>query len=211
MKQFEIDGTTYNLKNNWEDLLFSDWLEFQRLEKTKEVIGIDENYIIKVLQILTTCSEQDILNIDLEELNGLMKSIEFMNTPIPKVETKYLEFGGVKWAFKKDLQKLTMGEYISLKTFQENSKDELQSTCMMLSVLLRRVKEEKEDGELVLESFKPDECKKIGDMLVTYAKMIDIYHYLTFFFDSNETSTITDTAAYSVVQALEAQKLAKSN
>jgi len=211
MKQFEIEGKTFNLKNSWEDLLFSDWLDFQKLEKAKELLGLDEDYIVKVLLILTDCTEFDIMNLDLEVLSDLMKSIEFMNTEIPKVESKYIVLSGDKWAFKKDLQKLTMGEYISLKTFQENIKDELQSTCMMLSVLLRKVKEEKENGEFILEPFRPDDCQKISDMLVKEAKMIEIYHYLTFFFDGRNQSTLTDTMAYSVVQGFAAQKSENMN
>lgn len=201
MKHFYIEDKEFNIKNSWEDLYFKDWLEFQKLQSQAQLLGIDEDYITKVLLILTDATENDIMNIDLDVLNDLMKEMQFTHTEIPKVERKVLELGGVKWAFKKNFQKLTLGEYVSIKTFQENIKDELQSTTLMLSVLLRRVKEEV-DGELILESFKPDESEKIAKLLVDEAKMLDIYHYLSFFLDGKNQSTLTDTVAYSTIQEL---------
>jgi len=206
MRQFEIDGRQeFNLKNTWEDLLFNDYIEFQKLEREKDLLGIDENYVIKVLLILTDCTENDILNIQLDLLNEIMIDVKFINLPIPKVDAKFIEIDGEKWSFKKDLNKLTMGEYISIKTFQENAKDDLEATSLVLSCLFRKVKEEKEDGELVLDSFKPDDCKKISDLLKTKVKLVELYHYLTFFFDGTSQSTLKDTEAYSAVEGLKQQ------
>ena len=121
MKQFEIEGKIFNLKNSWEDLLFSDWMNFLKIEQQKELLGQEEDYVIKVLTILTDCTELDILNAPLSLLNELMASLDYMNTPVPKIENKFIMINDEKWAFKKDFNKLTMGEYISIKTFQENS------------------------------------------------------------------------------------------
>ena len=207
MKQFEIEGKIFNLKNSWEDLLFSDWMNFLKIEQQKELLGQEEDYVIKVLTILTDCTELDILNAPLSLLNELMASLDYMNTPVPKIENKFIMINGEKWAFKKDFNKLTMGEYISIKTFQENSKDELSTTCLVLSVLLRKVIEEKESGELVLDMFRPDDCQKISNLLMKEAKMCDVYHYLNFFFALNNQYTLIGTEAYSVIVGLKAQEL----
>lgn len=206
MRQFEINGKEYNLKNSWEDLLFNDYILFQKLEREKEVIGIDENYIIRVLLVLTDCSEEEILNIEIDILNEIMSDIKFINSNIPKVDVKWVEIDGEKWAFKKDLNKLTMGEYISIKTFQENVKDDLESTSLMLSCLFRRVKEEKENGEIVLDMFRPDDCNKISELLKSKVKLVELYQYLSFFFNSTNQSTLKDTEVYSVVEEIKYQK-----
>ena len=203
MKRFEIDGRQeFNLKNSWEDLLFNDYIKFQKLEREKEILGIDENYVIKVLLILTDCTENDILNIELELLNEIMTDVKFINLEIPKVEVKFVDIDGEKWAFKKDLNKLTMGEYISIKTFQENVKDDLEATALVLSCLFRKVKEEKENGELVLDSFKPEDSNRISELLKTKVKLVDLYHYLHFFFSGINQSTLKGTEAYSMVEGL---------
>ena len=201
MKQFEIENKTFNLKNSWEDLMFNDYILFQKLERENRLLGIDENYIIKVLLILTDCDENNILNIELDVLNEIMTDVKFINLEIPKVEVKFIDIDGEKWAFKKDLNKLTMGEYISIKTFQENVKDDLEATALVLSCLFRKVKEEKENGELVLDSFKPDDSSRISDLLKSKVKLVDLYHYLHFFFDGTNQSTLKDTGVYSMVEA----------
>jgi hypothetical protein len=205
MRQFEVNGKQFNLKNSWEDLLFSDWMNFQKLEQQKDLLGLEEDFVIKVLLLLTDCSENDILNIDLDLLHELVKDFDFMKMPVPKIENRYLILGGEKWAFKKDFHKITYGEYVSIKTFQENTKDELKTSCLLLSVLLRKVLDDKD--ELVLDIFKPDDCKKISDLLEKEAMMCDIYHYLTFFFAGNNQYTLIDTEAYSILAGLRAMEL----
>jgi hypothetical protein len=209
MRQFEVNGKTFNLKNSWEDLKFNDWVKFQKLEQEKELLGLEDEFIIRALLLLTDCEENDILNLHLDLLNQLVKDFDFINLPVPKIENRYLILGGEKWAFKKDFEKLTMGEYISIKTFQENVKDESKSTYLVLSVLLRKVLSE--DGELVLDSFRPDDCKKIASLLENEAMMCDLYHYLSFFFAGKNKSTLIDTEAFLVVQGLKAQGLENTN
>jgi hypothetical protein len=203
MRQFKIENKTFNLKNSWEDLYFKNWLDFQRLQSESELLGIDEDYVTKILLILTDATESDLMNMELDTLNELMADMKFTKTEIPKVEKKVIEISGEKWAFKKNFQKLTLGEYVSIKTYQENIKDELQSTTLMLSVLLRRVIDEV-DGELILSPYSPDESQKIAKLLIDEVKMLDIYHYLSFFFAGKEQFTLKDTEAYSTIQVLKA-------
>lgn len=189
MLKFKIGNKDYNLKNKWEDITMKDWITIQKLDRNKNLY-MDELYTIKVFEALTDATEDELMDLELDTLNKIISNIKFLTEPIPKRNNKKIKVGDIYYMFVGNLNKLTMGEVISIKTFQENVKDEFESMMLMMAILVRPVKVE--DGKDVIERFDGATVKTRSEDLLA-AKLIDLNHFLVFFFNGNLNSGMLAT------------------
>ena len=189
MLKFKISNKDYNLKNKWEDISMKDWISIQKLDRNKNLY-MDELYTIKVFEALTDATEDELMDLELDTLNKIISNIKFLTEPIPKRNNKKIKVGDIYYMFVGNLNKLTMGEVISIKTFQENVKDEFESMMLMMAILVRPVKVE--EGKDVIERFDGATVKSRSEYLLE-AKLIDLNHFLVFFFNGNLNSGILAT------------------
>jgi hypothetical protein len=149
MKQFELNEKTFQYPENWQELSVKRYVNIARLQenKTDEILG--ELFLLKMIEALCDAEDGELDDLTLEIVHEISTTINFLQDNCEFPTTKYLEIDGVTYVFPNDLNKLTMGEYISMKTFQENLKSQAEAMPYILAIILRpgQIVKDEETGE----------------------------------------------------------------
>jgi len=121
MKEFKIREKEYQMPTHWDDVTLDVYVRMAELEEKKEAFGIPELYLLKVLESLCSAEDGELDELTLDTVNELVSLIGYIQEEPNWVNTNHLVIDGVDYVFPNDLNKLTMGEYISIKTLQENN------------------------------------------------------------------------------------------
>lgn len=121
MKHFKIREQEYQMPTEWNDVTLEVYVRLAELEEKKEAFGIPELYLLKVLECLCNAEDGDLDELTLDTVNELVSLIGYIQEEPNWVNTNHLIIDEVDYVFPNDLNKLTMGEYISIKTLQENN------------------------------------------------------------------------------------------
>ena len=178
----EIDGEqmSFNIPDSWNEV---------SVEKFTNIFNIDRDGLspieltVKVVGILLNIDEDYLYMMSPDDFSTITKCIEFTNHDVVGSEVEFIEVDGEKYYLKKDFEKLTMGEIISLELLIEQSNGNVVSKMAdMLCLFLRK---KKDDGNL--ESFKNSfmlRAEKFKE--VSIADVNDIF----LFFSDGENSSI---------------------
>jgi hypothetical protein len=121
MKHFKIREQEYQMPTEWNDVTLEVYVRLAELEEKKEAFGIPELYLLKVLECLCNAEDGDLDELTLDIVNELVGLIGYIQEEPNWVNTNHLVIDEVDYVFPNDLNRLTMGEYISIKTLQENN------------------------------------------------------------------------------------------
>jgi hypothetical protein len=121
MKHFKIREKEYQMPTEWNDVTLEVYVRLAELEEKKEAFGIPELYLLKVLECLCNAEDGDLDELTLDIVNELVSLIGYIQEEPNWVNTNHLIIDEVDYVFPNDLNRLTMGEYISIKTLQENN------------------------------------------------------------------------------------------
>lgn len=185
MLDFKIGDKEFQLKNDWQDITMKDWIAFQRLHRNKDLY-MDLVYSVKVFDILTNATEDELMDLEIDIMNNLTANISFLGNPIPVRNSKKVLVGDKYYIFLGDLNRITMGEHISIKTFQQTIKDDFDLMMLMMAVLIRPVVTD-ENGVEKIERFDGATVKSRSEELLK-AHLIDVNHLLAFFFNGSQKS-----------------------
>lgn len=148
--KLNIDGKkkAFEIPEGWEAVT---------IEKYAKILRIDEaqNSVIKRMEIVSILLGLDLSIIELmaeEDFVKLENALDWFNTPMPNLPVEFVEIEGEKYYLYTDLDKLTMGEHISVDILTKKSNGNLMTVYDELLCLFLRKK--KEDGNL--ETFKTD-------------------------------------------------------
>jgi len=192
MKQFIIGTTEYSMKTEWNELTMDDFIQIEQHKLNKTLYEYDELWSLRLFEILSGAGENELDNIKLATLGELANSINFIKEPIPTKLNQYIDIDGEMWAFPPSLNDITMGEYISIKTLQENSNEsEAETIVNLLSIILRPAKK-LENGDVEIEPFNP---KKVNERIekIKGGKCVNLLGYANFFLSGKEISTELNT------------------
>jgi hypothetical protein len=191
MKIFKIGETEWNLPNSWEDMTLENYIDFFLFQDANKEREIDDLYMIEVFEIITKCD--DVLDIPIDELKGLLEELVFLaQTPeLTNGKTIIIDdklYGCV------DLNTMTTGEYISIKTLMGNEKTVLEGLPRLLAIIIRPAEEVKdlESGEMKLKIEKFS-VENLGWRAEKFKglKVVDVLHWISFFLTGKgESSTI---------------------
>ena len=118
MKTFLIGEKEIRVPTNWEEITLRKYFTIAKLEQSKSSFAFEELYMMKMIEVLCDSSEEEMDDMTLEQVTEISESLQFMsNMDDWKIYTN-INIGGVDYVFPKDMNKLTMGEYISIKTLQ---------------------------------------------------------------------------------------------
>jgi hypothetical protein len=152
MIELEIDlgneKKTYNLPQSWDEVSVDDYVKLTSInnDKLSQV-----QIVVKNLSVLTGIDEETMYKIPMETFNGLVEYLTFFNQPIDGDLVDYVEIDGDKYYVKKDFDKLTLGETISIDVITEKYEDNFNLAIKeLLCIFLRK----KVDGKL--EEFSND-------------------------------------------------------
>jgi hypothetical protein len=159
MYKFELNNKEYNIPNCWEDMTLGDYIRIMKLEEKKDDYLVPELYLIKMIETLTNISNDELDDMDIDCVEDIIKNMNlgFLGTEPKWEHIKHINIDGVEYVFPKDLNKLKMGEVISIKTLQSQIPNEVDVIPYILAVLLRPGKlvknEETSEEEWVQDKF----------------------------------------------------------
>ena len=130
------------IPTSWEDVTLGEFIELSKLDMKSYKSPVE--YYIHMLRIFGNEDIESIFEyikaVDLESIIGQMS---FMNTPPKQLDNKSIEIDGVIFHVPKNLNELTVGEYVSIEQLIESGGlDSVSAIPTILSVLLRPLDED---------------------------------------------------------------------
>jgi hypothetical protein len=192
MKKFELNGKSFEMPTSWSDLTLKHYVNLATLEENKTQYLLGELYLLKVIEVLCDADAGELDDLTIDMVTELSKEVGFLQQEPTWNNTKNITIADVDYAFPADLNKLTMGEYISIKTLQENSPSQAGAIPLILAVILRPAKLIK-DEESGLESWIQDrfDANNIEYRKDLFLKqpVFDLMGPVTFFLSGSGIST----------------------
>jgi hypothetical protein len=169
MYNFKFNEKEYNFPDCWDDILVEDFIKILKLEKQKSLYQFDELYAAKLVEILLNIEEEVLNEFDLGLFGELVEKLFFLQSLPDYTNKNEIILDGVKYVTPQNLNKLTLGEYASIKTLTKDKEYEEQ-ILLILSIILRP------EGEKF-------EANKIGDRVERFKKLriIDVNEAVNFF------------------------------
>ena len=191
MKTFKVGDNEYKVPNSWEDMTLENYIDFFNFQDSNKDREIDDLYMIEVFEILSKCDE--VLDIPINELKDLLSELTFLSE-IPKLnENKTILIDGNLYGCI-DLNRMTTGEYISIKTLMGSEKTVLNGLPKLLAIILRPAEEfvDPETGEkkLKVEKFYVDNLTWRAERFKEL-KVVDVLHWVSFFLTGRKESSTT--------------------
>jgi hypothetical protein len=196
MLNLTIEDQSFQLAESWSEITFSQYLDIINILKDE---GLNE--LLKSVKIISYISdkpeecEAKILKISKEDFESLTTYFEWTNKKIDEyaTEKESLEINGKQYRIKKEHNKLTLGEMVSIETLIEHNKN-LDPFEVVFGVLLREVVDGKE------KEFDEEDFIKIITELMDKVMLLDIYSHITFFLSGAQKSTSKISKGFSIHQ-----------
>lgn len=191
MKIFKVGEKEWNLPNSWEDMTLENYIDFFNFQDSNKDREIDDLYMIEVFEILSKCDE--VLDIPINELKDLLSELTFLSE-LPKLnDNKTISIDGNLYGCI-DLNRMTTGEYISIKTLMGSEKTVLNGLPKLLAIILRPAEEvtneETSEKKLVIEKFSVDNLEWRAEKFKGL-KVVDVLHWISFFLTGKKESSTT--------------------
>jgi hypothetical protein len=149
MKFFNLNEKEYQVPESWTEMTLKLYVNVSKLEEKRAEYFLGELYLLKIIEAICDAEDGELDELTLEVVNDISSSLGFLQQQTDWPNVKTLEIEGVTYVFPQDLNKLTMGEYISMKTFQENAKSQSEAIPYILAIILRpgKLVQDGETGE----------------------------------------------------------------
>lgn len=199
MKSFKINGKEYSMISSWSEMSLEQYISFYKMHEKRKDAEIDDLYLIELLEFFSGCDE--ILLAPQSELGDLLLNLNFlMETPTMN-SNKHLKFEDKNYSFV-DFNKLTTGEYISIKMLQKSFPNPLDCIPYILSIILRpsTISVDAETGEdvYIIEEFKTENIEWRAKNYRNMFKAIDVINFITFFLTMRNQSMKTTQSSSKV-------------
>lgn len=179
----KIGEKEYELPEGWHEV--SLW-KFKGIVEKNALIKEYKSQILfglEIFSILIDCSVDDLKGLTRNSFETLTKEIEWVNEAPVGIDKEEFLIDGIRWKPLKDLNKLTMGDNISLEMMINDSTD---ATLLLniLPILLRRVKVVKDELGVEKEELLPFEAELYNERKELFGKNIfitDVINFKDFF------------------------------
>lgn len=162
----------FNIPQTWNEISIRDYQKIMSIEK-ENLNNIE--IFVKMISILSNMDEELIYMLDIETFNNLCDQLDFTKNEINSELKDSITIGDEEYYLKKDFNKLTMGESISIELIISKSNGKLETVIDELLCIFLRKKNEK--GEL--EGFRNSFMER--KELFQYLKITDVYALFVFF------------------------------
>jgi hypothetical protein len=189
MKTFTLNEKTYDLPESWNEISLKRYINIAKLEEQRKDFFLGELYLLKMIEALCDVEDGELDELTLDVVNDISEALKFLQAETEWPVNKFVEIEGTIYVFPADLNKLTMGEYISIKTFQENSQTQADALPYILSVVLRpgRLEKNEETGEekWVQDKFTANNIEYRRELFMKHP-VIDLMGPINFFLGGNK-------------------------
>ena len=190
MKQFKLNEKEYEMPTSWKDMDLARYVELAKLDETKDNFGIPELYLLKVIEALCAAEGGDLDDLTLSMVNELSSEVGFLQEQPEWSNTRHLVIEGNDYVFPINLNTLSMGELISIKTLQEGQNSQAEFIPWLLAVILRpgkKVYDEETKKEVwVQDKFNTANLEWRKDLFMRQP-VFDLMGPVSFFLNGNET------------------------
>jgi len=101
------------IKNNWNEITLSDYCRLAAIEGEEHRSSIEKR--CKVIEVLSSMTFKEIVNLDQDSFGKLVDKISFIDGQAEAYKEEFFEIDGVKYMKLHNLDKLTVGESISIE------------------------------------------------------------------------------------------------
>ena len=138
------------IPTSWEDVTLGEYIELSKLDISSYKSPVE--YYIHMLRIFGNDDIESIFEyIKAVDLNSIVGQMDFMKNQPRQLANKTLLIDGVNYHLTKNLNEITVGEYVSIEQMIETDKlDSVSAIPVILSVILRP-KDEEFDSNLCAE------------------------------------------------------------
>jgi hypothetical protein len=184
MKEFRLNEKDYKLPTDWSEVTLADYVRLAKLEESKSQYFLGELYLLKMIECLCNVDGGELDDLTIDIVNEISSDIQFLQDEPLYNNTKNILIGDINYVFPSDLNKLTMGEYISMKTLQEGSLTQAEAIPFLLSVILRPgvlvVDEETGKERWIQNKFDANNIEYRKDLFMNLP-ILDLMGPITFF------------------------------
>lgn len=197
MIKVKIEDKEFVFAETWDEIYFNQYISIVKINKLKDI-----NDIEKAVKIIAAISdkpaecEEELMRLGKEDFEELATEFEWTNKPIEEVQSdkEFVLVDGKKYIIKKNYQKLTLGEMVSIENLMSFNPN-LDPFEVVFGVLLREVDETTGKEK----DFDPDDFLYMVNQMQTKVKLMDIYNYISFFLRGRKISS-KRTKGYSIVK-----------
>ena len=178
----EIDDEVreFNIPENWDEVTIEQFINLFSFERQ----GMTElNIATRTINVFTGIDEDLLLMMNYNDFQQIIGVLQFTNKDMAPQVVDYVELNGEKYYLRKDFDKFTMGEIISIETILSSSENNILKVMdKLLCIFLRK---KKENGKF--EPFKGEMMDRVE--LFRTAPVSKIHHIFNFFLDGGTLST----------------------
>lgn len=212
MRQFKIDDVEFSMTTEWSELTVKQYLQIAMVSDNKESYFIEELFMMRLLEVLCNVEEGGLDDLPIETLPQLTDNIKMLTTKPIWSNVTHFDLDGVIYVLVKDLNKLTTGEYISIKTIEGKYKnDPMGMIGAMLSILVRpgSVEIDPETGKEIfkVEKFSSKNMEFRSKLFLEKGKAVDLVGMIDFFLTGKDYSSINTQDSSQVEEIVEDMKL----
>jgi len=151
MRKIILQNQEIDVKDTWIDLTTAEYIKLMELYSDSQEI-VPELFLVKFISILTDKDDDFICSLYEEESAEFPDVIAgFKLDEFADIEQKSFLLNGQLYSYNIP-DKLTLGEKISIKLLEKNSKSQFEQWLNILSILIRPAKEKKNEfGEIEYE------------------------------------------------------------
>jgi hypothetical protein len=194
MKKFTLNEKEYNMPTCWDDMSLGIYVKLAKLDEEKQAFGMPELYLLKIIEALCCAEPNELDDLTLDLVGELSNEVGYLNNePKWSSSSRHLLINDVDYAFPEDLNKLTMGEYISIKMLQEQQNTQAELIPYLLAVILRPAKkvinEETKKENWICEKFNTENLEWRKELFLTQP-VFNLMGPVSFFLNGSGTSII---------------------
>ena len=130
------------IPTSWQDVTLGEYIELSKLNISSYKSPVE--YYIHMLRLFGNDDIESIFEyIKATDLNSIVGQMDFMKEQPKQLDNKSIDVNGVKFYLAKNLNEITVGEYVSIEQMIETDKlDSVSAIPVILSVILRPLDEE---------------------------------------------------------------------
>ena len=130
------------IPTSWQDVTLGEYIELSKLDISSYKSPVE--YYIHMLRVFGNDDIESIFEyIKAVDLNSIVGQMDFMKEQPKQLDNKTVFIEGVGYNLTKNLNEITVGEYVSIEQMIETDKlDSVSAIPVILSVILRPLDEE---------------------------------------------------------------------
>jgi hypothetical protein len=197
---FEMNGKDYNLPENWNEVSLDMFRKIQRHSSILNSYKSTTQFALEMTAILLGGAPiNDLLRLDRESYVTLSDKCEWVNKDVKTSNKKEWVIDGETYLPINDLNKMSMGDSISLE-LMINESDEIDLLPNMLPMLIRKGVKKLVKGKevMVAGEFDADNYEQTKQLFLKNLMIADVVHLQSFFLNGeNQSSTTTKASSVS--------------